>query len=311
LDPQASIDEGIAVLAEAQHLVFGLSQLVALGLSGRAVRGRMETGRLHRIYRCVYSLVPEPMLTPLGRYKAAELACGESSALSHHAASSLSGVRRSSRTYIDVTVPGRSQRRHRGIKVHRSVTLTPADITIIEGIRCTTIARTLLDIADEVTLRQLERAFDQAEDMEVLDLRAVDDQVARNPTRPGVKNIKTILDDHRIGSTVTDSDLEERMIPLLRATGCPMPETRAWIDPGDGGLMVRRDFVWRDLKIDVETDGAHHRTRLQMEIDTRNDQRLISAGWTVLRFTWKQLLEEPERVIATIVGALRRAGAKW
>jgi hypothetical protein len=259
----------------------------------------------------VYSLVPEPMLTARGRYKAAELVCGYDSSLSHHAALSLAGVRRNGRTYVDVTVQGRSQRRHRGIKVHRSITLTPADVTIIDGIRCTTLARTFVDIAKDLTVRQLERAFDQAEDMEVLDLRAIDDQLARNATRPGVNKIKTILADHRIGSTVTDSEFEERMIPLLRATGCPMPETRAWIDPGDGDLMVRRDFVWRELKIDVETDGGRHRTRLQMEIDTRTDQRLINAGWIVLRFTWKQLNEEPDRVIATILRALRRAGATW
>jgi hypothetical protein len=239
------------------------------------------------------------------------LACGIDASLSYHAAGSLSGLRRSSRTYIDVTVPHRSSRRHAGIRVHRSTTLTPADVTIVEGIRCTTIARTLFDMADDLRLRQVERAFDQADAMEVLDLAQIEDQLARNPTRPGAKKIKAILEDHRIGSTVTDSEIEERMLSLLRATGCPMPETQVWLDPHDGGVMVRRDFVWRDLKINVETDGAHHRTRLQMETDTRDDQRLEDDDWVVRRFTWTHLVEEPERVVASILRTLRRAGATW
>jgi predicted transcriptional regulator of viral defense system len=310
-DPQASVDEAIAKLAAAQHLVFGVHQLEALGLSADAASKRARTGRLHRIYMSVYSIVPESMLTPHGRYMAAVLACGPGAVLSHHSAASLLGLRRSSRTRIDVTVAGRSQRRHAGIRVHRSTTLTAADVEIVDGIPCTTIERTLLDIDDGLTQRQLERAFDQAEQMEVLDLRKIDDQVARNPTRRGVKRIKAILRDHRIGSTVTDSEIEERMLSLLRPTGCPMPETQVWIDPRDGGLMVQRDFVWRRLEVDVETDGGHHRTILQMETDTRNDQRLEDADWVVRRFTWKQLEEEPRRVVASVLRTLRRAGATW
>lgn len=195
--------------------------------------------------------------------------------------------------------------------MHRSLTLTPADVTIVDAIPCTTVARTLLDMADDLAARQLERAFDQAEAETKLDLVAVKGQLARNPTRLGARKLKAILSDYRIGSTVTESELEERLLPLLRATGCPMPDTQVWIDPGDGQGMLRRDFVWRALKLNVETDGGRHRTRLQMETDTRHDQRLIDAGWTVIRITWKQLHEEPERVIATILRALRRAGATW
>jgi hypothetical protein len=308
---QAHVDAAFSALADAQHAVFDLSQVRAHGLSSAAARKRVAIGRWHRIHRAVYSLVPAPLLTAHGRWMAAVLACGRGAVLSHHSAGSLHGIRRTSRTRIDVTISHRSSRRHAGIVVHRSLTLTPADVTIVDAIPCTTVARTLLDMADDLAARQLERAFDQAEAETKLDLVAVKGQLARNPTRLGARKLKAILSDYRIGSTVTESELEERLLPLLRATGCPMPDTQVWIDPGDGQGMLRRDFVWRALKLNVETDGGRHRTRLQMETDTRHDQRLIDAGWTVIRITWKQLHEEPERVIATILRALRRAGATW
>jgi hypothetical protein len=283
--------------------------LVAIGLTARAVQRRALVGRLHRIHQSVYSLVPESLLTARGRWMAAVLACGPGAALSHHSAASLQGLRSSSRSRIDVTIPRRSPRKHAGIAVHRSTTLAPRDVTIVEGIPCTTVARTLFDLAEVLTQRQLERAFDQAEAQEVFDRRAIEDQLRRNPTRRGARRVRRLLNEHYIGSTPTDSEIEERMIPLLRAAGVPMPQVQAWIDPDDGDLLIKRDFVWRDLKVDVETDGGRHRTRQQHELDTRNDQRLTSAGWRVLRITWRQLLNEPDRVMVTIVELLRQAAA--
>jgi hypothetical protein len=69
-----------------------------------------------------------------------------------------------------VTVSGRSARRHKGITIHRSVTLADEDITIVDGIPCTTIARTLLDLGDAIARRPHEKAFDQAEAMDALNL---------------------------------------------------------------------------------------------------------------------------------------------
>lgn len=302
---------GDSVLAETQHLVFSLDQLVALGLSASAAQKRAATARLHRIRHEVHSLVPERQLTAKGRWMAAVLACGPGSALSHNSAGDLTGLRRYSGSWIHVTVPGRAGRRHRGVRIHRSTTLGPEDVELIDGIPCTTVARTLFDLSEVLTERQLEWTFDRAEELEVFNLRAMEDQLARSPTRPGAKRVRRLLERHRIGSAITDSELEERLFALLRATGCPMPRTQVWIDPNDAGVMVKRDFVWRGLKINVETDGGHHRKRTQMETDTRNDQRLANAGWIVIRITWQQLEEEPERVIATILNVLRRGGATW
>ena len=127
---------------------------------------------------------------------AAVLACGSGAVLSHRSAAALLELRDWGGTKIDVTVPRRSRRKHDGVAVHCSTTLTDKDITVVDNIPCTTVARTLLDLAEVVTRRQLERSFDQAEIAEVFDLGAIQDQLARNPrdqrlTAAGWKVIRT------------------------------------------------------------------------------------------------------------------------
>ncbi len=191
----------MAALAARQHAVFELAQLRELGLSASAVRNRAAAGRLHRIHRGVYSLVPPKLLSREGRWMAAVLACGRGAALPHRSAAALLGLRATNRARIDVTVPARGTRKHPGVDVHRSTTLTPSDVTHIRNIPCTTIARTQLDIAEMIDRRGLERVFDQAEILQLLDRKAIEDQLARNATRSGRARIQAVLDQHRAGTT--------------------------------------------------------------------------------------------------------------
>jgi predicted transcriptional regulator of viral defense system len=291
------VEAAIAELANAQHAVFGLDQLAELGLSPRAVQKRAVAGRLHRIHQTVYSLVPKKLLTREGLYMAAVLACGPGAALSHRSAAALHGLRSWGHTSIEVTVPRPSTRTHSGVAVHRSRTLTEADTTVVNNIPVTTIARTLFDLAELVDQRQLERAFDQAEIVEGLDLNKINDQLARNPTRPGAKRVRHVLENHYIGSTPTENDFEEALLALTRALGLPDPEVQFWIDPGDGEPPIKADFAWPDRRIVVETDGRRtHGTKQAFEADRRRDQRLIAAGWTVIRTTWRQLKQRPHEL---------------
>jgi predicted transcriptional regulator of viral defense system len=119
---QPPLDVALAGLAAAQHGVVTLDQLRGLGLSDRATRDRAAAGRLHRIHRAVYAVVPCELLTGDGRWTAAVFACGPEAVLSHRSAAALLELRRSERSKIDVTIPGRSPRKHSGIDVHRSTT---------------------------------------------------------------------------------------------------------------------------------------------------------------------------------------------
>ena len=172
---QAQVDVRLAGLAATQHGVLALAHLRALGLSESAVHKRVAAGRLHRRFHGVYSVVPTNLLSRNGHYLAAVLACGPGAVLSHRSAAMLLGLRQTAATKIDITVPSRSGIRHAGVSVHRSRNLTAADATVVENIPCTSVARTLLDLAEVVPRRPLERAFDQSEILRLLDLKAIDD----------------------------------------------------------------------------------------------------------------------------------------
>jgi hypothetical protein len=262
---------------------------------------------LYRRYRGVYTIVPPSMLSLKGRYLAAVFACGDSAALSHRSAADLHGLRASNRAAIDVIVPSRTRRLHDGIDIHRSTTLTAADITVVEAIPVTTVARTALDLAAVVRRRAVERALDQAEMLEVFDLNALMDQLQRNPHHPGALILKAVLEEHTAGSTVTWSRLEELCLEITRVAGVALPELQAYVDPGDGEPPPRCDFVWRAQRVIVEADGfGSHKTRYAFEDDRRRDQRLTRVGWRVVRVTDRQLRFERARIVALIVDLLRR-----
>ena len=233
----------------------------------------------------------------------AALACGEGAVISHRSAALLHELRPSDRSKLDVTVPRRGKRKHRGIDLHRSTTLTPDDAIRVNGIPCTTIARTLLDLGEILSRRQLE--LDQAEVMGVLNLLALEAVLERNPTRRGAHNVRAVLAEHYIGQTPTWSELEEAFLAVARGAGLPDPEVNAWIDPGDGEPPIRADFVWRAQLLIVETDGhKYHRRRQAFERDRRNDQRLARAGWRPIRTTWHQIVHRPGELRATLVALM-------
>ena len=113
--------------------------------------------RLHLLHRGVYAVGHRPP-SPLATAMAAVLACGPDAALSHQSAGALWRILPRWPTPIHVTAP--RDRRHPGIHVHRS---PHADTTTHYGIRVTTPARTLVDLADVLTPNQLTRALNEAQ----------------------------------------------------------------------------------------------------------------------------------------------------
>jgi very-short-patch-repair endonuclease len=296
----------VAALAADQHAVISLSELRDLGLKMSAIHKRTQAGSLYRVHHAVYSIAPPQLLSRRGRYMAAVLACGPGAALSHRSAADLHGLRRTDRPGIDVTVPRRTSRRHVNVNVHTSTTLTPANVTTIDRIPCTTIARTLLDLGEVVSTRQVERALEQGEMMEVVDARALDDQLRRNPKRAAARKLRHALASLRPGAAPTENVFEETLLALCRRANLPEPERQVYINPDDGEPAIRADFAWREHKLIVETDGGQaHRTRRAFEFDRRRDQRLMALGWRVIRVTWRQLNEDPERIERLLTAILR------
>jgi hypothetical protein len=297
----------IGRLAERQHGVVALRQLQLLGLSKSAVSRRARGGRFHRIHRGVYA-VGHPKLTGYGHWMAAVLACGPRAVLSHRSTAGLWGVRPDNRRKSDVSVPSPSARTKQAIEIHRSVTLTADDVTTVEGIPCTTLARTLVDLGDVVNRRAVERAVEQAEVLRLFDLHEAQRAMERAGPRRGTGLLSSVLEDLN-GPTLTASHLEEAFLALCRAAALPTPEVNAWMTLPDGSA-IKVDFLWRSERLAVETDGhPFHRTRQSRERDTKRDQLLRLAGFEPVRFTGRQVALEKEWVTHTLLAlASRRDG---
>lgn len=294
------MDRAIAGLAARQHNVVALAQLVELGLSEKAVSHRIAAGRLHLIHRGVYA-VGSPRLSAEGHLMAAVLACGPAAALSHRSAASHLGVLPDARM-VDVTAPGRRGRSIDGIRAH-ACALTPADLTEIDDIPCTSLARTLLDVAGAVQEHRLRSALRQAEILGLLDVREVE-AAAQRVSRPrGVVTLRRLIAEFDPDLLYTESELEGRFLALCRSSGLPAPEINVPIRIG--GLQLRPDCLWRRERLVVELDGARfHSTPSAVERDKRRDQRLLLAGWTTVRCTWSQVEREPDELAETIRGLL-------
>ena len=131
-----------------QYGVVTRGQLLAAGVGETGIKERVRTGRLIRLHRGVFALGHRELRRE-GHWLAAVLACGPGAVLSHVDAAAHWNIRQSAAALVHVTVPTRAGRvRRRGLRIHRSGRLAAEQVTVHEGIPVTTLARTLLDLAD-------------------------------------------------------------------------------------------------------------------------------------------------------------------
>jgi len=271
-------------------------QLCRLGLSARAIKHRLRTGRLHRTkWRGVYA-VGRPELTRLGEWMAAVLSCGPSAALSHRSAAALWGILPDDRgAPIDVLVPAAARRRQPGVFAHRG----ERKITHRHRVPVTTPTCALIDVAASLDARALEAAVNEADKLDLVNPETLRSALDGLDGRRGIGRLRKLLD--RRTFTLTDSELERRFKPLARAAGLPLPQTRVYV----GGFRV--DFFWPQLGLVVETDGLrYHRTPAQQARDRLRDQAHAAAGLTPLRFTHAQIAFDRGHVRGTLAAVAAR-----
>lgn len=256
--------------------------MLALGLGEHGVYERVRTDRLLRLHRGVYAVGHEQLRRD-GYRLAAVLACGPGAVLSHVSAAELWSIRGSASGVIDVTVPSRAGRiRRKGIRTHRSGRLRSADVTVKGGIRATTVARTLLDLADVLNNQALKRAIDESEYQRLFDLTALTAVVSANPGRRGAKLLKLAADPPHL----TRSEMENRFLRICARHNIPAPHTNQTL------LGYEVDAFRPKAKLAVELDGyAAHGTRKAFQAD--RDRRLLSAGFRPIRVTAVDLRNEP------------------
>jgi Protein of unknown function (DUF559) len=201
---------------------------------------------------------------------------------------------------VDLTVPmsSRSESR-RDRRVHRTP-LPDEDRTRRGSLPVTTPARTWRDLAAVLTPPALLAVTDQ-----FLAGWVTRDELARQlqgrPTGRGSARAREVLP---VADPRAESPMESVLRWLLHRAGIPAPELQYVVRDAAGSLLGRADLAWPDRRVLVEFDGDVHRERDVFVNDLRRQNRLVAAGWTVLRFTSADVLGRPDVVVAEIRRAL-------
>jgi hypothetical protein len=260
----------------------------------------VASGWLHAVHKGVYA-VGYRKLTTHGRWMAAVLAYGPTAVLSHRSAAALWGIRPVPAGKIDVIVPGTSRKNRPRIRVHRARRLDPEDVTVRDGIPVTTLERTLVDLAAVAYHETVVKAIEASERLELFDLRAIEETIARAPTRKGVRRLNRALAAYRPPPT-TKSGLERRVLRELHKAGLPEPRINALLHGEEP------DLYWPEARLVVELDGSpYHRSPRELARDRRKDALLTRHGESVLRFTDERLEHDMEGAIADVVALYNRA----
>jgi predicted transcriptional regulator of viral defense system len=283
----------IANLAGRQKGLVHRRQLLSLGLSRSAIDRRVRTGVLLPEFPGVYS-VGHRSTSIAARNMAAVIACGVGSVVYARSAGHAHGLLRQPPPRPQVMT--RSERRIRGIDTRRTRSLKPVDTTTVHRIPVTTVARTLVDLAAELTEDELASACHEAGVRHRTTPRQVAEALERFPTAPGAATLRRILSGE---VRVTLSALERRFLASLREVGLPLPET----NKPAGGRRV--DCRWPEHRLTVELDSyRYHGTRLAWERDRRREREAYARGDEFRRYTYGDVFNRPGQMLTELQGLL-------
>ncbi len=293
----------VGQIADGQRGLITRSQLLAAGLSAKAIHRRCRRGSLRVVHRGVYA-VGHVALPEYGAELAAVLSCGPHAVLSHGSAAALWGMCPRPSAEIEVIVIGRHPGVRDGVRIHRVRDLDPIDCCKRDGIPLTSPARTLIDLAASRTSRELERAFDEGRIRGLVSPKALSAALVRYPGRRGAAVLAELADASASATrtTLTASHPEEVLLAALRRVNLPRPECNARI----GRYTV--DFYWRAQGVVVEVDGYRfHSTRGAFERDHAKDRDLRGRRLTPLRYTAREVEHELEAILVEVATTLARA----
>ena len=276
--PDPQVNSRLARLSGRHYGYAQRTQLLEAGLSRTTIQSWTRSGRLYRRHQGVYSIGP-PRTEPIALAAAAVLAGGTGAVLSHGSAAALWGLSRRWPDPPEVTTP--KDRRAGAIRRHRTTTLAARDVRTQLGIRVTSAARTLLDLAPHLTTEELERMASTARIERRCSADEIDALTARLKTHPGATRLREAVLGH---AGPTRSQLERRFLALLQRHGLPKP----LVNTDVAGHEV--DILFAPERLIIEIDGwEYHRDKLRFRRDRRRDAATLQAGYETLRLTDDQL----------------------
>ncbi|MBW3555936.1 MAG: DUF559 domain-containing protein [Actinobacteria bacterium] len=294
-------------IARRQYGLLTRAQLLHLGMSRGQIQRWLGEGRLIACHPGVYRLAGAPPGWEQ-RVLAAVLAAGPGALASHRAAARLWGMGRSD--VVEISVPRARPRQLAGVVVHRSRDLEVEPGLSRGHIPVTRPMRVVVDLGSVVGPDVVEDALDLALANRLFTVAGVEwalDELAR-PGRRGAGVLRRVLDDRALGTEAADGLLEPRMARLLVRAGLPTAAFQHELVLA--GQKVRVDFAYPDHRLAIEVDGWSSRASVRgLQGDDSRQNLLVLHGWTVLRFTWRDVVRRPETVANQINLALGRLSA--
>ena len=292
-------------LATRQHGVVSVQQLLALGYARNLIVSEADRGRLLPLHQRVYA-VGHRRLTWHSHCWAAVLATEPDegapwrAAASHFSAAYLWGLLRFRPDVMHVTAPTR-RRAKRGFVVHFSSILAEEDRAVCQGTPVTAVPRTLMDLAIRARPEQLEGYLERAEVRELLDVRAIEDVLARAGGHRGRGPLGRALAIYSPDPAFTRSKFERRFRRLVKAAGLPAPSMNFNV------AEFELDAYWPDLRFAVELDLFEtHGSRAAFERDRCRQEELKLLGIEMIRVTAPRLKREPQAVVRNLATLLER-----
>jgi hypothetical protein len=227
---------------------------------------------------------------------------------SYHSAAAIHGLDQLGRQSPEVVAvthaPGGNRTGRPGVRLHVAA-LPSGHVTVRSGVRVTSVARTVVDLARTSSFRAGVVAADSAlrgKQVSKDELRAVVADCAR---WPGIRQASLVVE---FSDGRSESALESISRVAFRDCGLPVPEIQVQVG-GDNGVVGRADFLWRRYRTIGEADGAIKYANTDRAISQlRRDAALRAAGFEVVHFTWPEIMKTPGQVAASIREAFRRGG---
>lgn len=287
-------------LARVQHGLISRHQARACLLPQSTLAGWLTSGRLVAVHPSVYRMAGAPV-SHEQRLLAAVLAAGPGGAASHRSAAWLWGIHDDDT--VEISVPRPRLPRLKGVVVHRSRDLEPAHVATRRHVPATNPLLTLLDLGAVLPPWLVEDALNRALVtglVTILSVEAAYDRVAR-PGRRGAGVLRRILDERALGRDRPDGLLEPRMARLLQRHGLPPAAFQHEVRDRGGRFVARVDFAYPCLRLAIEVDGFEtHASPDALQHDLERQNALVGLGWSVLRFTWADVVRRPERVVTVL-----------
>lgn len=303
-------EQQLKAIARAQHGPFSHEQAIDAELTPAMIRWRLDSGLWVRLHNRVYC---DPALPPSFErdISAAVLACRDGAAASHCSAAKLWGRDVPLGPEPEVTVCAPSHIRSPDIRVHYTTRLTRTEAAPRDGVRVTSPARTLLDIADEVDPKVLELTLDNFWRRKLVAptrlMTYLEDEWCM--ARRGSAQLRRLVAE-RAGQRPAGSDLETQLFQLIRETKLPLPTRQYPVVTPFGPRYL--DLAYPARKVAIELDGRESRFDPDVFLDERVRQNLIEAqGWTFRRFGYAHVTGEPLWTVFTVAEAIGAFPTRW